>query len=183
MNYKINGKVVTKKEWDAHYARKQSLYGMSFSDMLQSPPGVKTDDTFLAGVGNLDQQIKDPAQLEHIVRQARKHGYNPKHTDFYNEALASFAGDPKAFLNHGQAKGHLKKTLEERGYRQDRDGDVSVVAGPLDDPYVNPEHRLHPKIVKRIKRQKIKDNPDLAHVDQRELEADIVANHGWNETR
>lgn len=182
MIYKINKKVVTKKEWDAHYAKRQSLYGISFQDVLESPPSVQTDDTFLAGVGSLESQIGDKRQLETITKNAMRAGYRPKPTDFYNPMLADYEGDPKAFLNHGQGKSHIKKVLESKGQWMDRDGDVHS-HGPEKDPLHNPIHKLSPAIVNRIKKNRIKENPDLAHADQRELEADIVATHGWNEDR
>ena len=82
---------------------------------LQQSPRVMTDDVMLSGVGNLDQQIKDTSYLDHICKQSIRHGYKPKVSDFYNGALAAFPGDPRAFLNHGQGRGHIKDVLESRG--------------------------------------------------------------------
>jgi hypothetical protein len=177
---KINGRSVSQAEWDQYSKDRGSL----LEEMLESrkAPGVKTDDTFLAGVGNLDRQIEDPLQLEAITQNAIRHGYRPAVSDFYNPMLADFEGDPKAFLNHGQGRAHVKKVLESKGQWMDRDGDVHSVE-PLEDPFKNPLHKLSPKIVRRIKGEKFRENPDLLRADQKELESNIVETHGWNEDR
>lgn len=149
---------------------------------MRQPPRCLTDDVIMAGVGTLDQQIKDPQQLNAIVTAARKKGYNPKPTDFYNQAVATEIGDPKAFINHGQGRSHVKKTLEERG--MGGEGMVNVKSRePEHDPHEKPVHRLNPKIVNRIRDRKITENPDLARQDQAELVHSIVERHGWNESK
>lgn len=184
MNYKLNGRLVTKEEWDRRMAEREALYGNQLADMLssQQAPRVMTDDVYLAGVGSLEQQIPEKDHLELVTKTAMAHGYKPKASDYYRPDLAEFPGDPKAFLNHGQGLGHLKKTLAERGMHMDRDGDVHCQE-PHRDPYEKPKLKLHPKLVRKIKKDRVKDNPDLARADQRELVEDIVATHGWNEER
>jgi len=51
---------------------------------------------------------------------------------------------------------------------------------PESDPFT-PNHRLNPKIVERIRRTKVEENPDLARRDQNELRAEIVDAHGTKE--
>lgn len=184
VRYKLNGRIVTKDEWDQRMKEREAIYGNSLSDMLDShiAPRVMTDDVYFSGVGTLEQQIAEPHHLEHIVKSAKAHGYTPKATDFYRADIAEFPGDPRAFFNHGHGRGEINKRLEEKGMRMDRDGDVTC-REPDEDPYKNPKAKLSPRIVKRIKKHKLKENPDLARADQQELEADIVAAHGWNEDR
>lgn len=189
MIYKINGRKVTKKQFDAHYEKRKVITGDLLEEMLadQAAPRVMTDDVALSGKGNLDQQIKDPEMLNTITGNAMKCGYRPKASDFYNAAIARFPGDPEAFLNHGQAVGHVKKTLEKRGYvcpggMADDGSMVKVeVREPDHDPYHKPKLKLHPRIVRREKKHLLKENPDLAR--QKDLDEAIIDRHGWNPER
>jgi len=148
---------------------------------LRQAPSVLTDDVMMGGIGNLDQQFKDPMQLDYITRKAMQHGYKPRHTDFYCGAIAAFPGDPKAFLNHGQGRGDMRKTLEERGWAGE--GLVNIKARePESDPHEQ-KHKLNPKIVERIRKQKLKENPELKRKDQNEIRAEIVVDHGHNKNR
>lgn len=78
-------------------------------------PGLNTDTTFLANRGMLDSQFDDKEALKNVVEGAQKQGYNPKPTDVYLSSLARFPGDKQAFVNGGDAKGHIRKICEERG--------------------------------------------------------------------
>lgn len=167
----VNGKYVREKR--ATKRQREELQQMLEH---QSPPRIMTDDVFLSGVGTLDQQIKDPHHLNHIISNAKKNGYTPKPTDYYVASLAKFPGDPAAFLNHGEARGKARKVLEQRG--ESAEGAVNVKGRePESDPH-EPIHKLNPKIVDRIAKRKIRENPDLAKLDKRDLAADIVAKHG-----
>lgn len=145
---------------------------------LRQPPRLMTDDVYLAGRGTLEQQFPNEQQRNLVIKAAMANGYKPKHTDVYEPNLARFAGDPEAFVNHGQGRGHVQKVLEQRGL-PDLTGTVkSKYRQPEEDPWENPKHRLAPDIVERHIRQKVKDNPDLARVDKRDLAADVIAKHG-----
>lgn len=152
-------------------------------DMLSSrtAPGGMTDDVFLAGFGTLDQQIKNPIHLAHIVKEARKQGYNPRPTDVYSPALARRIGDKAAFLNHGQGLGHAKKVAEERGHALEFDGPIASVKARELESEPKPKQRLHPRIVERLRRRKIRQNPELARANQNELRHEIVEKHGAKE--
>jgi hypothetical protein len=145
---------------------------------LRQSPRVMTDDTALSGIGTLDKQFRgDERYLTRLTRDAQKHGYTPKATDYYMASLARFPGDPEAFVNHGQGRGHIRKLLERRGWAGD--GLVKVKGRePESDPHEERVHKLHPRIVERLRKQKLKENPDLARKDQREVRADIVSQHG-----
>lgn len=144
---------------------------------LQSPPRCMTDDVMMQGIGTLDQQFGgNDRHLNDVTKCAIHHGYKPKTSDYYMASLARFPGDPEAFVNHGQGRGHIKQLLEKRGWAGD--GLVKVDArGPEDDPFEQRKHKLNPKIVERIRKQKIRENPDLAHKDQTEFRAGIVDEH------
>ena len=144
---------------------------------LRSPPRCLTDDVMMQGIGSLDQQFGgNDRHLNDITKCAMHHGYTPKASDYYMASLARFPGDPEAFVNHGQGRGHIQKLLERRGWAGD--GLVKMDARePESDPYENRKHKLNPKIVERIRKTKLRENPDLAHKDQSEVRADIVEQH------
>lgn len=144
---------------------------------LRQTPRIMTDDVAMAGamtIGKMYEQ--DPAGTTRLCKIAESLGYRPKHTDFYNSSVALQEGDPAAFLNHGQCRGHLRKTLEQRGMG----GEGLVNLKPREaevDPLEKPVHKLHPRIVERIRKQQLRDNPDLSRKDQNEVRAAIVDQH------
>lgn len=144
---------------------------------LRSPPRCMTDDVFLGGVGDLEKQLPNAQHREIVCRNAMRHGYKPKSTDYYLASVARFPGDPEAFVNHGQGLGYVKKVLERRG--NGAEGAVTLqTREPEEDPYENPVHKLSPKIVKRKMKQMLQANPGLALKDKRELTEAIVDKHG-----
>lgn len=48
---KINGRVVTERQWQAHFARRASIFGDPCERMLAecAPPPIRTNDTFMRG--------------------------------------------------------------------------------------------------------------------------------------
>lgn len=152
---------------------------------LRQPPRVMTDDVALSGAPTIGEMYaKDPETTARLCQAAMKLGYKPKGSDFYNSAVASQMGDPLAFMNHGQGRGHVRKVLESRGYNVSRGGAetqsmFNVEAREPDaDLHEQPKHKLNPRIVERIRKRKLKENPDLARKDQREVRAEIVSQHG-----
>lgn len=146
--------------------------------LRQAPRGM-TDDVFLAGRGTLDNQIRDKRALEKVVSEAKRRGYKPKPTDYYDPGVARFPGDPEAFFNHGSGRGKLKRVFERRGVESD--GTVNAVSTKRREPLVDPKkpvHKLHPRLVKRHLKEAIKANPDLKRKDQAELRHEIVQKHG-----
>ena len=144
---------------------------------LQQAPRCMTDDVFLGGVGTLEKQLPNAQHREIVMKNAMKHGYKPKVTDYYLASVARFPGDPEAFVNHGQGLWYAKKLLERRG--NGAEGAVTLqTREPEEDPYENPVHRLNPKIVKRKMKQIVEANPALALKDKRELTEAIVDKHG-----
>lgn len=145
---------------------------------LRQFPKIMTDDVALGGATTISQMFdRDPESTNRLCRMAMAKGYKPKPTDFYCMSVANAEGDPQAFLNHGQGRGHLKKVMEERGLHGD--GLVTVKKREAEsDPYEKPVHKLHPKIVERIRKQRIKSNPELARSNQAELKSNIIETHG-----
>lgn len=145
---------------------------------LRKFPAIMTDDVAISGMTTISDMFeKDPASTARLCKIAEAKGYRPKSTDVYMGSIANAEGDPAAFVNHGQGRGHIKKVLQSRGMAGD--GLVKVDARePESDPYESPHHKLNPKIVERIRKRKIKEKPELAHGNQAELRSSIVESHG-----
>lgn len=114
-------------------------------------PGLNTDTTFLANRGTLESQFDDEHDLQAVVQAAKKKGYKPKHTDVYLSSLAREPGDPQAFVNGGDAKGHIRKVCEERGVGCS--GSVNVPhPEPRRDPAEARKEAAKRAMAKRIKK-------------------------------
>jgi hypothetical protein len=151
---------------------------------LRSPPRIMTDDVVLGGMRTISDMFhRDPVMTERLCRIAMKRGYRPRPSDVYLSSVANCEGDPHAFINHGQGRGDLRKTLEKRGYEtgSTTSGNdivpIAKVREPEQDPYENVT-KLSPKLRESIRKRKIKQNPDLKHKNQRELREQIVDQHG-----
>jgi hypothetical protein len=90
-------------------------------------------------------------QFKHLLREARKKGYEPKDSDIYEPNLAYSIGDPLAFIPSADPKGHIKKVAQLRN--QTVHGAVEHQrAIPDRDPFDNTSHQK--KIAKEKKRRK-----------------------------
>lgn len=147
-----------------------------FAEMLalRQAPASKTDRELLSGRGMLADQVGCPHQLAAIVEAAQRQGYTPNANDVYDPGLARTMGDPEAFIPAQDARGHVKRICEKRGWAAD--GMVKVKHRP---PDVEPENvRLAPDLIEDKMRAAIRENPDLARRDKAELAAEIVEKHG-----
>lgn len=141
---------------------------------LRRAPGAKTDREFLAGRGTLADQIGDSAQLQAIVAAAKRQGYTPGANDVYDPGLARRMGDPEAFIPAHDARGHVRRVCEARGWAAH--GMVEVKGRQPDQ---EPENcRLAPDLIEERMRHMVADNPELACTDKAELAAEIVEKHG-----
>jgi len=151
-----------------------------FAEMLalRKPPRILTDDVALSGMKTISRMYDEQPDLtERLCRIAEAKGYRPKPTDVYMPSIAACEGDVAAFVNHGQGRGHIKKVLESRG--QSGDGMVKVSKRePESDPYEKPIHQLNPKIVNRIRKQRLKQNPELGQMNTRDVQQQIIQDHG-----
>lgn len=138
-------------------------------------PGVMTDDTMMAGKGTLDKQIPIEQHRNAIIKAARAQGYNPKPTDYYCPTMPGPMGHPDKWFNHGEGRSKMKRILEREGVESE--GYVST-KGRNDRPPMKKKHQLHPRIVERRRKEMLKENPDLARKDQREVREMIIDKHG-----
>lgn len=105
---------------------------------LQQAPRGMTDDVFFEGIGTLDKQFRGgdgPSQLNALVTESKKRGYKPNYNDYYCSGLASFPGDPDAFVPRTGGRAHVKRVLEKKGWAS-IDGAVTVKGRePESDPH------------------------------------------------
>lgn len=138
-----------------------------------------TDDVYIAdqnrhGRSILDRMHGDRMAVERLRKSLAKNGYKLRDSDHYVETVARFQGDPEAIVNHGQGLGDLKRKLQKQG--RTIAGEIEIKGEDTGPRKV--KHKLHPRIVERIRRQKIAKQPELAARDQRALRHEIIEHHG-----
>lgn len=175
IEYKINGNTVTAKEFQ------ERTDPSKLQEMLETREfgGMMTDDVFLSGLPQVQHMPSRP-EFKQLLQNAMKHGYRPKPTDVYQPALARFRGDPRAFVNHGQARGHIAAICDAEG----RGCEGAVNRSPREpevDPWEKPKYKLSPKLVREMVRKKVAKDPDLARMDRRELIEKVVSEHSRKE--
>ncbi len=142
---------------------------------LRAAPKLLTESVFSAGVGTLDKQFAgDEQQLDHLTKQAMKHGYKPNINDVYTPALARFRGDPLAFVPAQEGLGHIRKVCEQRGLACE--GAVNVKGRQQDKAItVTP---LAEDLIREKTQQAIAADPGLKFKSKRELREQIIDRHG-----
>lgn len=147
---------------------------------FRKAPKSMTDSVYLAGRGTLEKQFEGDARgLKAVIEGAKRQGYTPNMNDVYEPGVALSVGDPLAFVPSTNARGHIKSVIESRGMSCDGDVNCVSVKGrePDSDPHEQ-KHALHPNIVHREIRQRVRQNPEIVHdKDFKELPAKIVHEH------
>lgn len=151
------------------YAVGESSMGVGITD------SVFIQDQNRHGRSILDRHNGDARAVERLRKALAKNGYTLKSDDHYITTAAQKFGDPAAIVNHTTGLGGLKQRLEGRG--QSMEGEINLK--PRENGIERKvKHRLNPVIVERIRQRKIKENPDLARGNQRELREQIIDQHG-----
>jgi len=148
-------------------------------------PGLNTDTSRTAaenqsrgGTTLADQFKGNENLLQYRIQQARKHGYNPSASDYYDSTRARFPGDPRAFTGSKQSLDDVKRDMLRTGDGMAK-GNSTVVSQET-DVAPTPPKKLAEDLVDEIQRQKIAEDPGLAFKDQRELRSQIKHEHGNN---
>jgi len=151
------------------YAVGESSMGVGITD------SVFIQDQNRHGRSILDRMNGDVRAVERLRKGLAKKGYTLKSDDHYIATAAREPNDPAAIVNHTTGLGGLKQRLEGRG--QSMEGEINLK--PRENGIERKvKHRLNPAIVERIRQRKIKENPDLARGNQRELREQIIDQHG-----
>lgn len=156
------------------YAIGESRMGVGITD------NVFIQDQNRHGRSILDRHKGDARAVERLRKALARNGYNLKSDDHYIPTVARFFGDPQAIVNHTTGLGTLRQHLEGQG--RTVEGEIELKARENGLPFAV-KHKLNPKIVERIRRNMIKENPDLARKDQRELREAIVDKHGQKKVK
>jgi hypothetical protein len=132
-------------------------------------PGGVTDVALLAGFNNGDETPKLRA------RAKQNYGFTPGPSDVYVPSMNPYGtlpGHPAAWLPPGNARGHVKKVCEKMGAGCEA---VKVQRREVEPPK---PVKLADSIVKRLVKQKVKQNPALALKPVQELKAMVIDQHG-----
>ena len=154
---------------------------------MRQAPGIRTEASEVAaqnqarGGSSLGTQFSGNQHLlDYRIRQARRNGYNPSPSDYYDATKASFPGDPNAWMGAKQTQGDVRRSIERRGGGMIKGDDITLA--PNTDVAPTPPMKLNPRIVDRIEKRMVADDPGLVHKDRRELRESIVDKHGSNST-
>lgn len=150
------------------YAIGESSVGIGVTD------SVFIQDQNRHGRSILDRHNGDARAVERLRKALARNGYTLKGDDHYIPTAGFKFGDPRAIVNHTQGLGDLRRNLQENG--KTVEGEIEI-KGEQKAPAPR-KVPLHPRIVERIRQQKIKENPDLARKDQRALREEIIHKHG-----
>ncbi len=142
----------------------------------QQAPTSSTDRDLGRGSKRLlDQFDGDDMYVEGIVSEARRHGYNPNPNYIYDQQLASFSGDPDAFVPPHDAKAHYKRIIEKQG----RSCDELHVKVEKRDEEVE-QIPLGENIVKHLVSKEVQAHPEAAKESYKDLAQEMINRHGYN---
>lgn len=147
---------------------------------LQEAPGIGiTTNIYLQhqrkwGSSILDQYNGNHKAVDRLRKGLAKNGYRLKDDDIYIPTAAAHEADPRAIVNHTQDLGSLKNYMQERGV--ECHGAVETEADPRGPATI--KQKLHPRLVNRIRKQKIAKDPDFARIPIQDQVAEITHKHG-----
>jgi hypothetical protein len=153
---------------------------------MQQAPGLRTEASEIAarnqsrGGNTLADQFSGAENLlEYRVAQAKRQGYTPNATDYYDSSVARFPGDKRAWLSGKQSAGDVRRDIASHGGGMMKGGDVTL--SPNTDVAPTPPKKLNERIVSRIEQKMVADDPSLKEMDRMELRESIKDKHGSND--
>lgn len=158
----LNGKEVTRDEWDAQTSRLEEILE------TRQAPCARTDATFLRGHCNGSQFEHVPHIGDMYRRIAERAGVDPK-GKVYKAGLADFPGDPRAWVD---GRGDVLRVAEEKGLH------CRGAVNYTPEPTPPKEVPLAPDIVDGIVQDRLAAmGPDAAKADVNELRHEVVEAH------
>lgn len=170
---KVNGRVLSEDESAEHTAQKVALHG-GIPEILRcrTSAALETDTSFIAMHNSrcpLDSSAYHNRRREQLALSAKRYGL-PDTQVMYDPTLA------------GRSAYGVDGTLARDGIVEGRsDWKKRIAEKQSAPPKVKPPDgtkRLHPGLVRDIRKQMISENPDVARRDQRELTEEIIDKHG-----
>lgn len=150
-----DGREISRAEFRAWEKKRMSLTG-GVAEIFRSrcAPVVDDDETHV----RINRSGMSDHEKAHVARRAKALGLN--------EHVAYDPTVPKVqvYESRKQVDAAIQQAREEADLQGDR-----------------PYHRLHPQLVQEIKQARIRQDPSLAHRDQRELEEEIIETHSLPE--
>ncbi len=150
----------------------------AFADMLASrkAPEIGGGDTaYMKGRGTLATQFEGcEQQLDYLTKTAKRKGYNPGINDIYEASLASFPGDPAAFVPPSGGLNHIKHVCEDKdiscdgAFKRKRS-----IKDPDNKPFIDK------KIYKRLAKKMVSEDPGLAAKPRREVKEAVYDKHAF----
>lgn len=155
ITYRINGQTVTRRQFAAHARRRVRLHGgLAEMSRARKAPAADTDEVHI----RVNRSGMSESEKRHVAERARRLGLN-EHVAY----------DPTI----------PKQQIYET--RKQADAAVQAARDEADREQGRPMYRLHPQLVQELKAAKLKQDPSLAHRDQRELEEEIIETHSLPE--
>lgn len=152
-------------------------HGFAAMLVLQSPPACRTDNTFFENRGTLSDQLG--YQAGEYAAIAEQHGYRPNVRDVYEPGLAEFQGDPKAFIPATGGRGHIKKVLEERGYRVRRgDGVSNGMSVERIETQPAKTIPLAEDLIAKNTKEMLASQPHMRKLKKQEIREAVIEKHG-----
>lgn len=144
---------------------------------LQMSPKAETDREFFAGIGSLESQFGGEGHtndMDQVIATAKRHGYKPNLNDVYVPGLASFRGDPKAFVPPTGGRGHIKRVCEQRGWECE-----GTVKTKYREPERDPVDRAVPlaeDLIRKNAADALRKDPSLKR-NPRALRQQVIEKH------
>lgn len=180
----INGTkhCVTVKNGESVYdppipSESKEKYRKKCQDMLKSrtAPGHRTDTSFHSGRGTLLSQLEgDVNWTNHIVKQAKKRGYNVGANDAYIGQLDDLeGGNPNAFFKTNEGLSEMKRRLTKLGKGVDMPG---LYVAPNPDNMPKPK-ALNSNVCKKLMSH-YKQTGEASGMTDIELKSYVEKKHG-----
>lgn len=160
---------------EVYVRSRESGAGHRFALMcaLQQAPASRTDSDYFRAHQPLAKQFtgaQGEADLKFRLAQAKRKGYRVNPHSHYDPALAMEPGDPRAWIGPAEGRGKVQATIEAQRIAAEKKREQLAKQ--------KPGKKLAPDIVRRIAREKIRKNPDLARKGRAELTEMIIDQHG-----
>ena len=168
--WKINGKAVSRQEWDRRSARHKEIFGDKIADIVQSgqSPGVRTNDTWMRGKRCQDPDIDDPS-LKYYAERAEAAGVSTS-GKFLLESLMDSPDDHRCWVGSDSDALALAKrkkaSITIKGVTHDYRDKYRDPAP--DKPYEVADHIIEDDLALRLK-----TCPDATPTEIAKMKADI----------
>lgn len=161
---KINGVVVTEKQWEQHFRRRERIFGKP----RWGAPAIRTNETWMRNKKHRDPDIDDPS-LQVYAKRAEAAGVSTS-GKFLLESLMDSPDDHQCWVGSDAdaiALAKTKKALIEIN------GNVHDFRDKYRDPKPPEPYRVADHIVDDDLHERTKSNPNLTPAELAKMREDI----------